>query len=277
MDALFTAIDPVLAIARPYLTPISSSLPAPVADFLTSQVGPTCYATAVEQLNLTSDPACSRLLVSKLIGTAIVGMSAFVKIPQLLKLLKSRSARGVSFTSYLLETLAYTITIAYNFRSGNPVSTFGEIVVLAIQNVIVGALVLEFQGKRGAAAAFVAGISSLAYLLFDLQKVPVEWLQYLQALTIPLGLMSKVPQIWTIASEKSTGQLSAFAVFNYLFGSMARIFTTMTEVDDPVILSGFILGATLNVVIASQMVYYWNSGTKLGAQPKKVKAGRKKA
>jgi len=60
-------------------------------------------------------------------------------------------------------------------------------------------------------------------------------------------------------------------VFNYLFGSLARVFTTISEVDDPVILYGFLGGFALNVVLAVQMLWYWNSGKKLGTGIKKEK------
>lgn len=43
-------------------------------------------------------------------------------------------------------------------------------------------------------------------------------------------------------------------VFNYLFGSLTRIYTTLQEVDDMLILYGFIGGFVLNVVLAVQMV-----------------------
>ena len=48
-------------------------------------------------------------------------------------------------------------------------------------------------------------------------------------------------------------------VFNYLLGSLTRIFTTLQEVDDKLILYGFVAGFALNAVLASQMVYYWDS------------------
>lgn len=51
-------------------------------------------------------------------------------------------------------------------------------------------------------------------------------------------------------------------VFNYLFGSASRIFTTLQEVNDPVILYGFIAGFALNLVLALQMIYYWNAPAK---------------
>lgn len=61
-------------------------------------------------------------------------------------------------------------------------------------------------------------------------------------------------------------------VFNYLAGSLSRIFTTLQEVNDPLILYGFIAGFTLNAVLAAQMLYYWNApATKQKAQAHKVK------
>ncbi len=42
-------------------------------------------------------------------------------------------------------------------------------------------------------------------------------------------------------------------------GSLSRIFTTLQEVDDKLILYGFISGFALNAVLALQMVYYWNA------------------
>ena len=68
-------------------------------------------------------------------------------------------------------------------------------------------------------------------------------------------------------------------MFNYLFGSLARVFTTLAEVDDPIILYGFLGGFALNVVIAAQMVWFWNSGKKVGAAIKKkhYSSGRNRA
>ena len=47
-------------------------------------------------------------------------------------------------------------------------------------------------------------------------------------------------------------------VFNYLLGSLSRIFTTLQEVDDKLILYSFISGFALNVILFLQMMYYWN-------------------
>jgi mannose-P-dolichol utilization defect protein 1 len=213
MEFALVRLDPFLEPLRPYLIPVTASFPPFLKSFILSQIGEKCYAPVVEQLSLAASPACSKLAISKGLGIGIVGVSAIVKVPQLIKLLRSGSARGVSFTSYALETAAYTITLAYNYRSGNPFSTYGEIAVLAVQNVMIAVLVLVLTSRRNMAAAFVVALSSAGYALFDPALVSNEHLALCQAATIPLSLASKVPQIWTIVRERSTGQLSAFSVW----------------------------------------------------------------
>lgn len=66
-------------------------------------------------------------------------------------------------------------------------------------------------------------------------------------------------------------------VFNYLAGSLARIFTTLQEVDDKLILYGFLSGFALNLVLAAQMVYYWNSPSSKQTTQTKLESSGKKA
>lgn len=80
---------------------------------------------------------------------------------------------------------------------------------------------------------------------------------FFQLCTIPLGLLSKAPQILENHTNRSTGNLSAFAVFSGLLGCLARLFTTKQEVNDPLVFWGFAGAAMLNLVLAIQMVAYW--------------------
>lgn len=81
----------------------------------------------------------------------------------------------------------------------------------------------------------------------------------LQFATLPLSITSKAPQIMSNYQNQSTGNLSAFAVFNALLGCIARLFTTSQEVNDPLIFWGFAAAGLLNAVLAAQMVMYWQN------------------
>ena len=238
---------------RTTLQPLTHALPAPLRDLGLSLLGPTCYKTLILDID-PSDTPCLKLAISKTLGIAIVAGSSIVKVPQILKLLQSQSSAGVSFLSYALETAAFVITLAYSARSGFPFSTYGETALIAAQNVVISLLVLRYSGQSALAAVFVAVLAAGGYALQDAGLVDMALLRTLQAGGALLAVGSKVPQIYTIWKQGGTGQLSAFAVFNYLFGSLARVFTTVQEVDDNLILYGFLAGLALNAVLAAQMV-----------------------
>ena len=58
---------------------------------------------------------------------------------------------------------------------------------------------------------------------------------------------------------RSTGQLSAFAVISQVAGCLARLFTTATEVGDPILFLGFLFALLLNCIVGLQMWLYWGS------------------
>ncbi|KAF5971345.1 mannose-P-dolichol utilization defect 1 [Fusarium bulbicola] len=257
MDALKSAI-----------TPITHNLPAPIRDLGVSIIGETCYKSLLLDVNI-EDADCIKFAVSKALGIGIIAASSIVKVPQILKLINSKSAEGVSFLSYLLETASYIISLAYNFRNGFPFSTYGETALIVGQNVIISVLVLNYSGRASLAAVFVAALAGTVATLFPENVVDAQTLSYLQAGAGVLSVASKLPQILTIFQQGGTGQLSAFAVFNYLAGSLSRIFTTLQEVDDKLILYGFVSGFVLNAILALQMIFYWNAPSEKakGKQP----------
>lgn len=210
MDVLQkTVVEPL----QPILRPIVDVIPEPVHDAVVSLIGSPCHSALLLDLDLTKDPACISLAISKALGIAIVGASAVVKVPQILKLISSRSSSGVSFISYALETASLLITLSYGVRNQFPFSTYGESALIAIQDVAVGVLVLTFAGRSAAAATFVAVVAAAVYaLLFNQNLVDAQMMSYLQAGAGALGVASKAPQIYTIWSQGGTGQLSAFAV-----------------------------------------------------------------
>ena len=157
------------------------------------------------------------------------------------------------------------------------------------------------KGGKATAGVFVAGVVGAVTVVGDERWVDMRRLGWLQAGAGAVGVASKGPQIWVNWREGGTGVLSAFTVcfffffflllfggtwmsvmvgwgyrrhdktdtefpsfpqvFTYLAGSLSRIFTTLQEVDDKLILYGFIAGFALNAVLAAQMVYYWRSSS----------------
>ncbi|KAJ2357097.1 hypothetical protein GGF43_001669, partial [Coemansia sp. RSA 2618] len=232
-------------------------LPDILRNPLAALIGEPCTQTLIDELNLF-DPLCLRHAVSKGLGLGIVLGGCVVKLPQLAKILSSRSVAGISLSSYVLEILANAITIAYNFRQGYSFTTYGEALFIGAQNIVIALLILAFTGRTILGLATTVSLLVFTYVLFDPGMVGGSVLAMLYGLTIPLVISSRIPQIYANHKNKSTGQLSAFAVFNYFFGTAARLFTTLVEVDDSLVLLGAVLAVAANGVLAAQMLYFWN-------------------
>ncbi|KAJ3983072.1 hypothetical protein F5890DRAFT_1414489 [Lentinula detonsa] len=258
------------------LTLITQNLPAPIRELGVSLIDEKCYVKLIEQLDF-SDTECVKLALSKGLGIAIVVGGSIVKVPQIALILRTRDSSGLSVPSYILETLSYLITLFYSYRNSFPFSTFGENVFLSVQDIVVSLLIFLYgdspnpsrrTGDIGLLTGFfIASISAL-------YSMSLENLAYLQLATLPLSLFSKLPQIVANHKAKSTGQLSAFAVLSQIIGCVARVYTTSTEVGDPIVQAGFGLALLLNLILGIQMVFYW--GNVPPAAKKKAVAAEKK-
>lgn len=168
-----------------------------------------------------------------------------------------------------METLAYLITLMYAYRNQFPFSTYGENLFLTIQNVLITLLIIHYfphpqthlTTKRAPSNTRVVVLASIIAFVttWMLLVLPVSTLQLLQMGTVPISLFSKLPQISENYSNKSTGQLSVFAVVSQIFGCAARLFTTLTEVDDVILLAGFALAFVLNLILGIQIWQYWGN------------------
>lgn len=167
-----------------------------------------------------------------------------------------------------METLGYAFSLTYSARKHFPFSTYGENFFLTLQNVVVTLLILLYQPRAShsskastarelnTSGAVTGGVVALATAGL-LAMTPNSTLPLLQLLTLPLSLFSKVPQIMSNARAGSTGQLSAVAVISQIAGCLARVFTTAQEVNDPLVMWGFLLALGLNLVVGAQMWMYW--------------------
>ncbi|KZT00426.1 mannose-P-dolichol utilization defect 1 protein [Laetiporus sulphureus 93-53] len=249
------------------MTTITRNLPWFIKDLGVAVVGEKCYTLLVEDLDF-ADVECLKYSLSKGLGVGIVIGGSIMKVPQLVLIVSARSARGLSLTAYVLETLSYAITLAYSYRNHFPFSTYGENLFLTIQNVIITFLIIYYpssprltRNKPSTHRLGIAILSTLAVAI-SLFYLPTTTLAPLQLATLPLSLFSKFPQIQQNYRTKSTGQLSAFAVISQIGGCLARLFTTATEVGDPLVSAGFALALLLNCVVGAQLWMYWGADVK---------------
>lgn len=92
--------------------------------------------------------------------------------------------------------------------------------------------------------------------------VPEQILWYGQAANIPMIVLGKLIQVVTNFRQGHTGQLSAITIVLLMLGSIARVFTSIQETGDNVVIATYVCSSTINVLLTMQVVYYWNVSDK---------------
>lgn len=208
-----------------------------------------------------SDVLCLKFLVSKLLGFGIVAGAAIVKVPQILNIVRRSTVVGMSRTAVYLEVLCTLWTALYNVVEGNPFSTYGESVFVCVQNIIIAMLMWAYAEKGQAPSTLhMAGVAAIlgaaAAAPFNL---PPQYLPYLFTASTIMFIFARLPQIITNYTQGHTGNLAVLTCFMNFAGVAARIFTTLQEVDDPIILGNFVVSTILNGTILLQCIMYWNA------------------
>lgn len=229
---------------------------------------PECFKEFFYEKNFSNVP-CLKATLSKCLGLGIIAGSILVKVPQIVKILKNKSAQGISLLATCLELTAIIASVSYNFVNGYPFSSYGDNFFLLLQTATIAALIQHYGGSSQQAVLFLGSIVGVLSVLCSGQ-VPTNVLWGLQACNIPIVFCGKMLQALANYRQGSTGQLSAVTLTLLTAGSAARIFTSIQETGDSVIIATYCVATFANAVIFSQLMWYWN----VKAKPaKKVKRG----
>lgn len=207
------------------------------------------------------DGECFKALLSKGLGIAIICGSLLVKVPQVLKIFSSKSGAGINLLSVFLDLMAITFQMSYGYMNGYPFSSWGDNTFLALQTAAIAALVIFYGGSHIKSFCFCLLYILLVYVL-NSGLTPMDLLIMAQSCNIPILLAGKLSQAFTNYKNGSTGQLSAATVFMLFAGSLARIFTSIQETGDRMMVLTFCASSFANGVIVSQLLYYWNKPSK---------------
>ncbi|PSS19734.1 Mannose-P-dolichol utilization defect 1 protein [Actinidia chinensis var. chinensis] len=139
---------------------------------------------------------CLLPLISKLLGYCIVAASTTVKVPQILKILKHQSVRGLSVVAFELEVVGYTIALAYCLHKGLPFSAYGELAFLLIQAIILVAIIYYYSQPVGTKTWIRALLyCAVAPTILAGQIDPILF-EALYASQHAIFFFARVPQIW---------------------------------------------------------------------------------
>lgn len=200
---------------------------------------------------------CFAATLSKVLGFGIILGSLTVKIPQILKILKNKSGEGINIYSVSLDLTAITLYMSYSFVMSFPFSAWGDASFIGIQTLVIAILVLYYNQAIVQSVLYLILYIIICFILMS-GITPLNFLWTLQTVNIPIVVSGKLIQAWTNYKNGHTGQLSAATLFMLFAGSAARIFTSVQETGDPVVILTYVASTLANCVLVTQMLYYWN-------------------
>ncbi|XP_023947456.2 mannose-P-dolichol utilization defect 1 protein homolog [Bicyclus anynana] len=231
-----------------------------MAEFLKGMIlsvlSEKCYNEFFVRYNFLDEP-CLKATLSKGLGIGIIAGSILVKVPQILKIVANKSAEGINIYGVYLELFAITANFAYSYIMNFPFSAWGEGTFLAIQTAIIASLVLHYGGSPGKATVFLATYVGLVSAVVS-GYVPKDVLWNMQAVNVPIIVIAKSIQVLTNYKNGSTGQLSAVTCLLLFGGSIARIFTSIQETGDSIIIITYCVSTIANGALVLQLFWYWN-------------------
>jgi len=218
-----------------------------------------CFEELLVKFNVVH-PECFRLVLSRFLGLAIVLGSVLVKVPQIMKILSARSGAGISLSSLFLEIIGLSSMVAYSFANKFHFSAWGDACFIVIQTVIITFLVLWYAQRQSAATLFVVVYFPLLAILC--LATPMNILAFLQICIIPISIAARGIQATENYQNKSTGQLSFLTCFLQFAGCLARIFTSIEETGDKLVIASFVVATIMNGIIFFQVLIYWGQKPK---------------
>eukprot|EP00049_Salpingoeca_infusionum_P009834 m.167279 g.167279 ORF g.167279 m.167279 type:complete len:133 (-) comp14456_c1_seq1:833-1231(-) len=96
-----------------------ASIVALIHGIVASVVSENCADVLISDFNL-GDSQCVKLAISKALGYGVVLGATIVKVPQIVKLVRAKSAEGVSLNAHIIELTVYTVNFAKNYRMQLP-------------------------------------------------------------------------------------------------------------------------------------------------------------
>ncbi|XP_073481477.1 solute carrier family 66 member 3 [Aquarana catesbeiana] len=192
----------------------------------------------------------TELLVFANWSTLLVCM--VLKFPQILSVMRARSAEGLSQGSVLLEVTGFLVFLRYQMYYEYPIQTYLEYPMLIAQDVVLLLFVFYYTGSMQNALTY----SSIFLVLWNVLVLQKWIIDLALNLCTVISASSKFLQLQHLWRAKDSGQASALTWAMATYTSATRIFTTLMTTGDKAVLLRFIVLLILNFWVTLVIVKY---------------------
>ena len=214
-------------------------------------------AKAAAAATATKGGMDSLTLLSTAMGYLVIAGSMLFKVPQAVRIFRKKSAEGLSASMYILESAGIAMSLAFSMKNAFPFSTYGEAVFILLQNLaIMGGISLYSDTPRPPVLILAVLLASAAFAYAVSPSAPMLLVSVLQTISIPLLNLSRIPQLILNHKNKSTGELAPSTLILQAAGNLARIFTTMVQVQNNLFLLSCLVAMVFNGALVAQYFMY---------------------
>lgn len=149
-------------------------------------------------------------------------MCLVAKVPQIGTIYRLKSAKGISLKGLYLETLSYTVMMAYNYCSGYSLLSYMEYPVLLLQNYVLLALLLMYKRQLMNRNAAMAAAVYVGVTLLVMRFMPAAVLAMFVPLCTPIGALSKVMVLIEILRTRDSTTVNLTTWFISAFTNLSK-------------------------------------------------------
>jgi hypothetical protein len=212
---------------------------------LESKYGNGCDTTFM----LVSEASKNESL-AKALGYILGLGSSQVYVPVLIDLWRRRSTDGYSLATFCSTSGGLICNALYSMKRGYHISSYADTLSLVVQGLSCVTFVCILDGLQ--LPLFVSAIlGSLLLSIALLRETPESVLLAIQFTGNALCYYALIPQIMKQFREK-TGQWSPITSGLCLFGNLVRVYTTLQQTRDKMILTGYMFGAVAHSILIAQ-------------------------
>ncbi|XP_012267202.1 solute carrier family 66 member 3 [Athalia rosae] len=178
------------------------------------------------------------------------------KIPQIMNLIKLKSAAGISLLGLFLELTSYTVMTSYNYTNGYSLLSYMEYPIILVQEFVLIYLVLLYLNLVNPGSILVTILYFSIFGAFLFQIIPKSVLTILAPMCTPISASSKVAQLAAILRAKNAETISVLTWVISTLTNLTRVFTIWMDSADLVLLSNFIISVSLSGSIMLSTIYF---------------------
>ena len=194
--------------------------------------------------------------VAETLGYLIGAASILLYTPIAIRIIRTKSADGLTISTWWLKLTSFTCTDVYNIRNNIPFSAFSETLVITFEAALVLALVTYYQTRIDITTFVLMGMY-LTITTWALNEASGEWISIAQILATVLNTSALLPQLKQNFDRQSSGDYSPITATLASVGCTVRLFTTMELANgDPLILMNYGVALLLNLSVLFQVVYF---------------------